>query len=166
MHDGCKWLTPPISIIRGENSAQYLERLYPLFQADFINTHPHFNGKNVLYNTHPIIHGYEESFFHITHADYDKRGFENRIIDYARSECIQWIKEIIEHYPCYEGCCSGIKAWKVKHRIHFLYEKERYLVVIQERRTEYQLVTAFKITHSHELEIKLKQYEYYKDIPL
>ena len=166
MHDGCKWLTEPVPVNRGESSTQYLNRLYSLFVNDFIKTHPIFKGKNVLYNTHPITHGYEEPFFHITHVDYDKRGFENRTIDYARSECIQWIKEIIEHYPCNEGCCSGIKAWKVKHRIHFLFEKEKYLIVIQERGTEYQLVTAFRINYPHELELKLKQYKNYKNVPL
>ncbi|MDD6230728.1 MAG: hypothetical protein PUA95_08335 [Lactimicrobium massiliense] len=163
MHDGCKWLTPPVEAIRGENSVQYLARLYPLFKDDFVKTHPVFNGKRVIYNSRPIIHGYEEAFFHITHADYDKRGFENRTIDYARSECIQWIKEIIEHYPCTEGCCPGIKVWKVKRRIHFLFEKERYLVVIEERGSEYQLVTAFRINYAHELKIKLRQYEEYKN---
>lgn len=166
MFNKCYWLPKKAEIFRGENSDQYLSRIYPIFVHDFINSHPVFLGKRVLYNTLPITHGYEEAFFHITHVDQDHLGFEHRQIDYARSECLPWIKQIIDHYPCRNTCCNGLKAWRVKNRIHILFEDVRFLIVISKRGSSYQLVTAFILNRNHELEKKLRQYEQYKNYPL
>lgn len=166
MNKICGVLSQRISVMRGENSSQYLSRLYPIFVNDFKINHPTFKGKNVLFNTLPIIHGYEEAFFHMTHVDLDKTGFENRQIDYARSECIHWITEILNAHPCRDTSCNGIKVWRVNKRIHILCEKERFLFVIEKRNNYYRFVSSFILNFARSLQGKLDQYEKYKGYPL
>jgi hypothetical protein len=166
MHNNCYWLPPTIPQNRGELTSSYLDRLYDIFNADFNLTKPQFLGKDVIYVTNPKIGKWEQSFYHITTFDDHNTNFQNRVIDYARAERIAWIRKVIENYQCKDGCCNGLKIYKVKNRIHILFEKENYIVVLEQRNTNYVLVTAYKFTKPLELEKKLKQYEYYKNIPI
>lgn len=166
MHDGCKWLPVPIAQQRGETTQQYLNKLHDVFNREFNYERPQFMGKDVLYDANPPVNGWEQAFYHLTTVDDHTTYGGGRTIDYARAECIGWIRPVIEHYACQERCCDGLKVWRVKRRIHILFEKVRYLVVLQKHSHNYIIVTAFRITIPHELQSKLKQYEYYKDVPL
>ena len=60
------WL-PPINPYDFEQDYKVYEAsLYQKYKADFITTHPLYEGKIVKVRFLPIIDGYEESFIHFT----------------------------------------------------------------------------------------------------
>jgi len=62
--------------------------------------------------------------------------------------------------------CDGIKVWSVPYksttRVHLLLEEERYIVVLERRKSYCLLITAFYFEHDHSLKAKIKHYEKYK----
>ena len=148
------------------NWGQYENALYLIFKADFIDTKPTFENKQVNIKRHPMVGDKEEAFIHITHQDYNKDG--ERLPDMRRCERIRWTRSFIENHNCdITKCieCDGIKIWEedahkgTGKRIHLLLEKERYVVVIERRATYCVLITSFYIQYNHELRKKLKRHE-------
>lgn len=147
----------------------YENSIYAIFKKDFIDTYPTFRENRVTIRKYPLEYGKEDSFFHVTCQDYSKNG--NRSPDFRRCERIRWIRAFIENYNCDSSLCEsceGIKLWEEpyrnKKRIHILLEEERYIVVLESRKSYYQLVTAFYFEHDHTLKKKLKHYEQYKNM--
>ena len=145
---------------------EYQEALYSIFRNDFIDNHPYFKGKQVNIRKHPIEYGKEEAFFHVTCQDYQKDG--NRVPDLRRCERIRWVRAFIEHYHCDStlcDACDGVKIWEEpchgKKRVHILLPEERYMVVLEPRKSYCLLITAFYLDHEHTLAKKLKHYEHY-----
>ncbi|MBR0545191.1 MAG: hypothetical protein IIW99_03100 [Treponema sp.] len=64
--------------------------------------------------------------------------------------------------------CEGIKIWeepwKMYKRVHFLFEEERYLVIIEKRDKFNLLITAYYLEYDNALEKQLKRYEQYKTV--
>lgn len=60
----------------------------------------------------------------------------------------------------------GVKVWsepyKGNSRVHILMEEEKYIVVLEQRKSYNLLITAFYFDHEHMLEKKLKRYQKYK----
>lgn len=146
----------------------YESTLYSIFKNDFIENHTYFHGKQVAIRREPIEYGKEEAFFHVTCQDYWKDG--NRVPDLRRCERIRWVRAFIEHYHCDTTLCEdcdGVKVWEEvcygKKRVHILLEEERYMVVVEPRRTYCLLITAFYLEHDHALRKKLRHYEKYKN---
>ena len=53
-----------------------------------------------------------------------------------------------------------IKIWKErKNRIHILFEDEYYIIVLDERKNYYVVVTAYFIETEHNLQNLLRRYE-------
>ena len=52
----------------------YEDHLYEIFERDFLLTKPTFEGLPVNTRRHPMEHGREEAFWHITCCDYGKDG--------------------------------------------------------------------------------------------
>jgi len=162
------WLPELLEYDTDSSWTDYERMLYVIYKHDFIETHPEFNKKQVNIRFQPIIDGYEESFIHFTCRDYDATG--KREPDFRRCERIRWIRAIIENYLCRKTCdetnCSGIKIWKEPYkmykRIHFLFEDERYLVILEEREDYCLLVTAYYLDYANALEKQLKHYALYK----
>lgn len=144
----------------------YENALYSIFKADFVDSRPSFEGKQVNIRRHPIEYNKEEAFFHVTCQDYLKDG--QRVPDFRRCERIRWVRSFIENYQCDNSkCpdCDGIKVWsepyKSTTRVHILFEEERYMVVLERRESYCLLITAFYFDHDHALEKKLKHFERY-----
>jgi hypothetical protein len=163
------WL-PPLELFEDYDREwkTYEAMLYKVFKADFIDSQPKFEGKQVNTRKHPMEHDKEEAFFHVTCQDYTKT--KDRAPDFRRCERIRWIRSFIENYNCdsaYCIDCGGIKVWEedapkgTYKRSHLLFEEERYLVVIEKRNTYCLLVTAFYIEQDHLLDTKLKRYNTY-----
>ena len=164
------WL-PPINPYDFELDYKVYEAsLYQKYKADFISTHPLFEGKIVKVRFLPIIDGYEESFIHFTCKNYE--NVDNREPDFKRCERLHWIRKVIENYLCKGICsetdCEGIKIWeepwKMYKRVHFLFEEERYLVIIEKREKYNLLITAYYLEYDNALEKQLKRYEQYKTV--
>lgn len=150
----------------------YLEMLYnTVYRKYYIETRPIYNGKPVCQRRNPMDGKYEHGFIHSTHEDfYHNSGDKNdRIPDLRRSERIAWAKYIIENYKCSvsEGC-NNILYWEEinskngRVRIHLLYESERFLVVIEDNKTCYYLITTFYLDKDYALEKRLKKYKKYQ----
>ncbi len=145
----------------------YQEALYSIFRYDFVDGKPSFEGKQVNIRKHPMEYGKEEAFFHVTCQDYLKDG--ERVPDFRRCERIKWVRSFIENYQCdptHCDSCDGIKVWsepyKSTTRVHLLLEEERYIVVLERRKSYCLLITAFYFKHDHSLKAKIKHYEKYK----
>lgn len=139
----------------------YEDALYGIFLKDFIQTRLCFNDKKINIRKHPITDGREEAFYHIICQDY--HGNHDRLPDLRRCERIRWPRAIIEYVDAFsEMLEDDILVWKKtfknNDRIHFLLEKERYLVVLEERESYCLLITAFYIQEDHTLRKKLKEY--------
>lgn len=162
------WLPPLNPYDFDVDYKQYEASLYKKYRDDFINTHPLFDGKIVKVRFLPIIDGYEESFIHFTCKNY--ANVENREPDFKRCERLHWIRKVIENYLCKNLCsnseCDGIKIWeepwKMYSRVHFLFEEERYLVIIEKRADYNLLITAYYLEYDNALEKQLKHYKQFK----
>ena len=153
-----------------ENYKSYLNRLYEIFKSE-ISNNLYLNGKEVRIKNHmPEGHDKEEAFYHLTCTDY-KGKIEYRVPDLQRSKRINLIKPIIDNVnncPCEEQNCGTILLWKetIKHkprypRYHLFLQDMDYLVVLEDRKNYYLIITAFYVNSGqkrHYLE-KHKKYE-------
>jgi len=142
----------------------YIEAVYSVFKADFIDAKPSFRGQKLKLKKHPYVDGKEYTFYHLTH----KGKIEHkRLPDLRRCERIGWAK------PTIEQCDSwNLKVWPQKRtnkkgpadRICIWLELEDDLdyVIILDVRENYILPwTAFVLEYNHEKRKKQKEYEEY-----
>ncbi len=116
---------------------------YSVFTQDFVTNHPYYLSKRIDFDRRVINDGKEEGFWHLVTRE--KSGVTNRLPEKDRARCIPWIRPIIEnsHYNCVtsfrylEG--SG------KERTYLWVEDEDYVVILEERRTAFTLVTSFNV---------------------
>lgn len=148
----------------GSDYSKYEDALYSIFKRDFIDSKPYFRGLPIKIREYPKEFGKEEAFFHITCQDFFKTHDRNP--DFRRCERIEWCRKFIENYECSGySCidCSGIKIWDEKSgsrmRVCLLSEECRYIVVLEQRKDYYQLITAYYIEEDHSLRKKLRHYE-------
>ncbi len=167
MNENC-WI-PALELFEdyGNDWPSYEAVLYGIFKGDFIDSHPVFNNKRVSVKHYPKEFDKEEAFFHTTCKDYVGGG--DRVPDFRRCERIRWIRAFIENYNCDPSkCedCEGIKVWrepyKGKTRIHLLLEEERYMVVLEERKDYYLLITSFYLDYENALKKQRKHYDLYR----
>lgn len=167
----CKWLTDIIELKDFDgNWNKYDDYLYAIFVRDFIDNPITFQGKPLKIRTYPRQAGREQTYFHITNKDSSLSSTDpnDRIPDMRRCERIEWIKLIIQNFKCNYKCsnCDGIKYWqepyKGNKRWHFLFEEYKFLVVIEERKDYYLLISGFYIFNDKVMEKKLKRYNRFK----
>ncbi|ADU30974.1 hypothetical protein [Evansella cellulosilytica] len=164
MKFACEWLPDLVDFNDYGDWTRYEDILYSIFYQDFVATQQLINNKPVNYRKHPYECDKEQAFFHLTSVDYHKtQDPSNRIPDLRRCERIRWIKALIHNWNCPSGI---VKIWREPYksyeRLHFLIEEERYLLVIEERKNYFLLITAYYLDRDHELKKKLKKYNKYK----
>ena len=146
----------------GGNFSQYLEAVYEIFKAHFVDSKPTFQGKKLGLKKFPLVEGKEYTFYHMTHEG----DIENdRTPDLRRMERIGWPRPMIDNseHPY-------LKVWRntrrgrggTKNRILILHEQERYLVVLDDRKDYILPWTAYLIRGNTEMSKKMKEYETYK----
>lgn len=148
----------------GGNFERYEEYLYNIFLDDLYNMKIFYSGIPVSLRRNPTFNDKEYSFYHLTCKDFDHTGDEDqRDPDLRRCERIHWIKPTIEtdhETECNQDCIYVYnKTVRNKDRIHFLNEKDRYMVVLEKRDEYYLLVTAYYIEYDNTLKRKIKEYE-------
>lgn len=153
-------LPPIIELSEYEgNFEKYINVLYAVFKHDFIDSKPFFRGKRLGLKKLPIVDGRECTFYHFTH----KGNIETeRIPDLRRMERIPWPKPIINNSES-----PSLKVWKnirrsngTKTRILIFHEKERYLVVLDERKDFILPWTAYYVSENKKQKL-LNEYERY-----
>lgn len=162
---GCNQLPELVICENWAKFNEYDELLYLIFKRDFIDSKPLYENKEVVIRRHPLVNGKEQTFYHVTSKDYKKN--EERYPDPRRCERIKWIRKFIENNFCIDDCdlCNGLKIWeepyKTNQRIYFLFEEERYVIIIEKRENYCLLITAYYLDYDHSLDKLVKKYNAY-----
>lgn len=154
-----------------ENLAEwntYLSSLYPVFVQSIRDASLTFMGKPLRIRREPWDGDYEHAFVHLTHRDYFHTDDPNdRQPDPDRSERLPWVGSIISHYDCVEHySCPRILYWEHRFRgyvrSNLLYDSERFLVVIEQRKAYCLLITGFYLNDEDSYDRQLRRYRQYQ----
>ncbi len=142
------------------NWQRYEDEVYSRFYQDFIESHPHFNGKPV-YVKRSLEKGKERGFWHlITEGPAEQL----RTPSLERCERIAWVRAIIEH-----ANDPVIKQWKNQRKgktRHLLWlENAEFLVILENRSSAWVLWTAYPVTYEHRKERLRKEHKDYLKKP-
>lgn len=139
----------------GGDIITYLEAVYAVFKADFVDNKPTFQGKRLGLKRYPLIEGKEYTFYHFTH---DGDIETQRLPNMRRLERMPFPKPMINN-----STHSYLKVWRNKrgksNRILIFHEAESYLVVLDDRGDYILPWTAYLIEHKNRRERLLVEYE-------
>lgn len=116
---------------------RYIEIVFSKFHKDFIEQQPFLEGKRVGITREPMLRGKEQSFWHCISEGQDLR----------RCERISWIRAVIENSDD-----ELVRVWRTqrgKDRRVCLWYAAEFLVVLRERKSHLQLVTAYYTDRKH-----------------
>ena len=148
----------------------YLDVLYDIFVEDFISTRPFFRDMPVEIRREPMDGVFEHTFTHLTHkkhSDSDIHDPNDRIPDLRRCERLVWVRKIIENFQCLsEKGCKNILFWEEMYRnrvrVNLWYKSENFIVVLEQCRSFYYIITSFFISNKWEVNKRLKKYQAYQ----
>lgn len=152
------WLSPLIDLSSyGGDVTEYFNKLYSVFEADFISTKATLNGKPIIFDNRVGDQNRVECFWHITSTDDPANG---RLPDMRRCERIGWVKLIINH-----DTDPAILKWENIRdgricTLLFLKDGD-FLVVLGNRRKNYFLNTAIHIDYPNRKDRLIAEYEEY-----
>ncbi|KGG81062.1 hypothetical protein Y919_02505 [Caloranaerobacter azorensis H53214] len=131
-----------------------MNHLYELYLEDFFYNKVYYKGMPVKTFTNLNYNGKQQSFEHIT-----TKGSKDRIYNVLRCERIKWIKKIIESL-C--NGCDNIATWQEKHknkyRIIIWCQKTDFVIVLERRKNEYYLITAYCVIYENKRKDLRKKY--------
>jgi hypothetical protein len=123
---------------------RYEDEVYSIFYTDFIESHPHVENTSV-HIAKQLIDGKERTFWHCIQEGQIE---DLRKPDLRRCERIRWIRAILEN-----ANNPSIKRWqtqKGRHIRQLLWlESAEFLVVLEKRKTDWLLWTAYCTTWPH-----------------
>ena len=154
-----KMLSAPLKL--GEVDATHLfDFLYNFFHRDFVAGKTYLNG-SIWINprSHRLDDGKELDFWHLTTREQTKQIKQGnqyvlkkeRLLDYRRSERIEWVKKIITQHTNSVVRCFYHKETNAKRDIRlYLWAYQHDFVVILQRmgKSNAFLVTSFYIDHA------------------
>lgn len=141
-----EWLPDLIPFSGFPDWDSYIEKLYEIFDRDFIAAHPMYRGKPVFYDARPRD-GKPEGFWHvITSSDPSEVGL-NREFSLLRCERIGWIRPIIENYGD-----ASVLVWekedkKPGQQKHCLFLADQDFIVVLVERGRFFLATAYYVNY-------------------
>ncbi len=149
------WL-PGLVSINGDPK-EVFQRLYDVFYQDFHVDGCRFCGLSVNWDRRREPGDlYEEGFWHLI-TKFDSQQAV-RLMDPRRAERLPWCRPVILHHAD-----PVVKVWEYKqgkHRRTYVWlEQEDYVVVLQRRRTQVFLVTAFYVEGSQTRRKLQRQFE-------
>lgn len=137
-----------------EQEEEKLDELHAIFQKHFLDNPFRLNGKLVVVKRHPYNPGkdglpdhfahYFEKFVHvITRTIDNKRGIKEREFRPERATRIHWIKPVLEY--CNDPRISTFRFLENDGSIrdYFWYKEKDFMVVLEEVRPDYYLITGF-----------------------
>ena len=139
------------------NFAKYNEAVYAVLKNEFVISKPVFQNKKLALKSHPLIEGKEYAYYHFTHSGNIET---ERVPDLRRMERIGFPKPMIDF-----SSDENLKVWRNKRRtserILILHEAERYLVVLEDRKSYILPWTAYLIKEDSRLRRLLMEYQQY-----
>lgn len=148
-----EWLPQPIDM--ASYSAENLETVYQRFCRDFLRSRCVFCDKPVLIASSHIVRMKEQTFWHIV----SEGGTEDdRLVSLERCRRINWIRPILEN-------CQDDNIWRwvdIKNRstrVKLWLRDPSFLVILDEGKTQYRLVTAYPVTREHTRTKLQREYE-------
>jgi len=141
------WVPPALierSAVRG-SALDYIERLYLAFTIDLVDSQPTYKGKRVGAAPHRQADGKHTIFWHVVTGQHQE--FNDRLLDETRAARIRWIRPLIEAAD--QGLCG---CWVQERgtagpRVQLVTPGLDFVVVLEDRPTYYQLVTAYVVAH-------------------
>ncbi len=154
------WLPPLLKLADfGGVWITYLDALYDIFRADFLDEPAVYSGRRIGIKRHPLSRDKEATFWHLITEGDDE---QHRNPDPSRCERIRWIKPIIER----DGNDADILSWttvkKGENRIHLWFKNQDYVVVLSERKGYLILWTAFVVKYGHKRRKLQNEFERYQ----
>lgn len=140
------WVPPLILMAEhGDSFPIYIEAVYAIFRATFIDSQPKFQGRWVRCRRDPIYDSKEAGFWHCTS---EGKTEEDRIPDIRRCERIRWLRAVIENHSDerVDVWYNDLRGGDIRYSLWF---DEEYLVVLGDRRRYWQLITAFTTDQEH-----------------
>lgn len=143
----------------GGDFNKFLNVVYDLFKADFIDNKPVYRGMRLGLKKYPVYEGKEATFWHMTSEGDDE---ETRDPDLRRMERIKWPASLINNseHPY-------LKVWEntrgSKTNILIFHEEERYLVILRKGNGYLLPWTAYLVKHEARKNKLLREYEAYKN---
>ncbi len=162
MADLPAWLGPLIRLEDCKDGAEkYVDYVFSFFKRDFIDSVPAFRGKHVGFDR-TDDNGKPAGFTHITTETDHKTG--ERVLSMRRCERIGWIRAIIEH-----STDPAVLMWEKEHftprrvtnRIYLFLECDNFVVIIEEKKKGYYMITAIFVDSPKQKAKHLKAHEEY-----
>ncbi|MCK9463992.1 MAG: hypothetical protein M0R80_30615 [Proteobacteria bacterium] len=142
------WL-PDLIPFSGDWSS-YVEKIHAAFFGDFFSHRVQFRGRPVNVRRDPRDQGKEAGFWHAVSEGKDEL---ERTPDLRRCERVRWIRAIIEH-PVIQNVCVWEEMRGSDRRIQLALTDFSYLVVLADRRSYVQFITAFCVEHERQRQKK------------
>lgn len=152
-----------------ETNSNYHDRAYKVFKDEIIDGNLIFKGKEVKTREFPVVDNKVQSFFHII-SEENKKGIKVRLYKPERIRRIPYISEMIKNYNECQNCndiCSKIKIWVAPYkgkifRTKIFLEDEDYIIILEERKDYYLLISAYVVDRPDRKKDLLKEYNIYK----
>lgn len=139
------WL--PAKVDTNGEWAEVLERLYRVFQVDFIGPGCYFLNSPVWWDQRKLDGEHEEGFWHlITRENY---AVGERLFEPERAECLPWCRPCLVNAPD-----PSLKIWdyregRRKIRTYVWLESNDYLIILEKRPSRqgerFFLITAYSV---------------------
>ena len=135
---------------------EYLNYLHQLYLDDFSNQTTYYNGKPIKTAKSLSYNLRETTFEHLVTEEYKGK----RIYDDERCKRIKWIKHIIDN--CTSSHCPYLRCFREKkNRVIMWCTRVDYIIVLDDRKNHYFLVTAYCVKYENkrrELQKKANSY--------
>lgn len=151
-----KWLPDLIECEDFSKYKEYEDMIYQIFLDDFVNQKNTFLNKRLEVTKKPLLSNKIDGFNHLI------LGHERKSPDFDRCSRIRWPKAIIDELNNNGKHKQDIKIYFKDGAYHLLLEKEKYIIVIKDKKKYMLFITGFYIPSNRYLNSKLKDYENYK----
>ena len=137
---------------------EYEEKLYSVFKEAFIDNTQYFLGKPIGIFTDKMYNNKEKTFWHVISEGPSE--FE-RNPELRRCERVGWINTIVNLIYC--NNCEEIYKWKYRHsnkkfRYKIWCRKTNFIVILEERKNTFMLMTAYIVKYNHTKEKLEREY--------
>ena len=139
----------------------YLDQIYNIFIVDFIQRKPMFLNKPIRARYNPAHGNKHFSFWHLISEAGETDNEDDRIPDLERCKRMSWVGHILSNFSdpeilCWTNKRQGKRGGENRYLLYA--PKERYLIVLSEKKDCFLLVTAYCVEHENRHQRLMKEY--------